>query len=86
MIIIERSFHRPDGKFVQEIGSLLREMNLDQLLGLTRVQEPDIRSPGIMEFTSGRANVTVPDAMWALDNEHGAVEATWQFGTEGNTT
>jgi hypothetical protein len=69
--------------FAQELGSLLREMHLDQLLGLCRIEGSSIQSPATIEFTSSHANVTVPDVMWVLDNEHAAVEASWQFGTQG---
>ncbi|KAI1635624.1 hypothetical protein F4809DRAFT_613377 [Biscogniauxia mediterranea] len=71
--------------FVQELGDLLKAMHLDQLLGLCQIPESSIRSPATMEFTSGRANVTVPDVMWVLDSESAAVEASWQFETQGTT-
>lgn len=66
--------------FSQELGIFLREKHLDQLLGLCHI---DIDSPTTMEFTSGRANVTVPEVMWGQDSESASVEASWQFGTEG---
>ncbi|KAI1132210.1 hypothetical protein F5Y10DRAFT_261456 [Nemania abortiva] len=70
-------------EFTLELGNLLRDMHLDQLLGFRQIGKSTIESPAIMEFTSGRANVTVPDALWAQNKDYAAVEAAWQFGKQG---
>lgn len=68
---------------MQELGNSLRDLQVDQLLGLCHVGNSNIQSPATMEFTSGRANVTVPNMMWNLQTDSAAVEAAWQFGKQG---
>ncbi|KAI0112048.1 hypothetical protein GGR51DRAFT_557229 [Nemania sp. FL0031] len=70
-------------EFAREFGDLVRDMHLDQLLGFCLIGRSTIENHAMMEFTSGRANVTVPDIMRALHNDCGAVEAAWQFGKQG---
>lgn len=69
--------------FVEELGNSLRDLQVDQLLGLCYVGNSNIQSAGTMEFSSGRANVTVPNMMWNLQTDSAAVEAAWQFGKQG---
>ncbi|KAJ8127960.1 hypothetical protein O1611_g5677 [Lasiodiplodia mahajangana] len=78
--------HGPDyDEFARELGEILRDMHLEHLLGFCRIGGSTIESPATMEFTSGRANITVPDIMWALDEGHAAVEAAWQFGKQSKS-
>lgn len=70
-------------RFVKDLGGSLQRLQLDQMLGLCRITTSSVDSPPTMEFTSGRANVTVPDVMWALGGDSAAVEASWQFGSQG---
>lgn len=69
--------------FAQKLGGVLREMHLEQLLGLFQLENSSVQSPAMMVFTSGRADLTVPDVMWGLDNASAAVEASWQLGPQG---
>lgn len=69
--------------FVNHLSNALQSMRLDHTFGLCRMTSSAIHGHPTMEFTSGRANVTVPDSMWALDCDSAAVEAAWQFGSQG---
>ncbi|MCJ1460775.1 hypothetical protein MMC28_011157 [Mycoblastus sanguinarius] len=69
--------------FVDEIGAILTRFNLTGLLGICSLTEGTINGGVKTEFTSGRANVTIPFDL--APNEGGSIDAMWEFGSSLST-
>ncbi|KAL3469849.1 hypothetical protein BJX99DRAFT_264771 [Aspergillus californicus] len=68
--------------FLDELRAALTKANLIDILGLCTLDEQDINAPPTIEFTSGRANITLDvDIDWDPSEEGGYIEAIWQFGS-----
>ena len=46
--------------FLLELGAILEKRNLANTLGICSLGEKSIDRPATIEFTSGRANITLP--------------------------
>ena len=63
--------------FLGELRSVLEKRKLENVVGISALDEEYWNKNGFMEFTSGRANVTLPFDL--LPNEGGAIDALWDF-------
>ncbi len=66
--------------FFVELGAILEKWNLANVLGICSLGETPIDRPATMEFTSGRANITLPFDM--APNDGNVVDAMWQFSSD----
>ena len=71
----------PMPSFLQELAVTFRKWNLTNILGICSLGETSIDSPVAMEFTEGRANITLPFDI--TPNDGSAVDAMWQFSSSG---
>lgn len=65
---------------LQELGAILKKWNLVDVLGICSLGGKSIDRPATMEFTSGRANITLPFDIAPQDGS--AIDAMWQFGSK----
>lgn len=71
---------QPMQSFFQELGAILAKWNLANILGICSLNEMLIDRPATMEFTSGRANITLPFDI--AENDGNNVDAMWQFSSD----
>lgn len=65
--------------FVLELGTILNKWNLTDVLGICSLGGKSIDRPATMEFTGGRANITLPFDIAPQDGN--AIDAMWQFSS-----
>ncbi|KAL9104773.1 MAG: hypothetical protein Q9163_000323 [Psora crenata] len=66
--------------FLLELGAILEKRNLANILGICSLGEKFIDSPATMEFTSGRANITLPFDIAPHDGT--VIDAMWRFSSD----
>ena len=66
--------------FFEELGNLLKNRNLDDVLGVCSLDGQPRHAPATMEFTSGRANITLPFDITPKDGS--TIDAIWQSSIE----
>lgn len=59
---------------------MLKKAGLQNILGICSLGGRSRDAPTTMEFTSGRANITLPFDI--TPNDGNTIDAMWQFGTE----
>jgi hypothetical protein len=75
--------------FLSELRALLDRLGLTEKLGICVFTGEDLDSATQVEFTQGRANITLPFDIAPEDGPSCSIEAVWQFdlspelGTEG---
>ena len=72
-------YHHPMQSFLLELGTILEKHNLSNILGICSLGEKSIDRPTTMEFTSGRANITLPFDIAPHDGN--VIDAMWQFSS-----
>ncbi len=78
---VEVSLYRhPMQSFLLELGAILEKRNLANILGICSLGEKSIERPTTMEFTSGRANITLPFDIAPHDGN--VIDAMWQFSSD----
>lgn len=65
--------------FFLDFGAILERWNLANILGICSLKEKPIDRPATMEFTSGRANITLP--LDIAPNNGNIIDAMWQFSS-----
>lgn len=70
---------QPMQSFLLELRAILMQWNLANILGICSLNEKPIDRPATMEFTSGRANITLPFDI--APNDGNNVDAMWQFSS-----
>lgn len=65
--------------FLEELGALLLSKNLTHILGVCSLGKNSFDKPSTMEFTSGRANITLPFDISSDDDN--VIDAMWQFSS-----
>ena len=71
--------HHTMQPFLLELGTLLKKHNLTNILGICSLGRKSIDKPTTMEFTSGRANITLPFDITPHDGN--VIDAIWQFSS-----
>ena len=69
----------PMPSFLLELAAIFEKWNLTDILGIYSVGEKSIDRPTTMEFTSGRANITLPFDI--APNDGNVIDAMWQFSS-----
>ena len=67
----------PMQSFLLELKVILEKWNLANIFGVCSLEEKPIDRPATMEFTSGRANITLPFDIAPRDGN--IIDAMWQF-------
>lgn len=67
-------------RFFLEFGAILARRNLANILGICALNEKPIDRPATIEFTSGRANITLPFDIAPTDGNN--IDAMWQFSSD----
>lgn len=70
----------PMQSFFVEFNAILAKWNLAHILGICSLKEKPIDRPATMEFTSGRANITLPFDIAPDDGN--IIDAMWQFSSD----
>jgi hypothetical protein len=65
--------------FLAEFRSIIDKWNLVDAFGICSLKEGSIDEPVAVEFTSGRANITLP--FDAVPDDGNVVDAMWQFSS-----
>jgi hypothetical protein len=67
------------GPFIVQLAGVLADCNLLDIFGLCILDDPDINAPGLVEITSGRANIMLDvDIDSPRDApDHGLIESVW---------
>ncbi|KAL8724399.1 MAG: hypothetical protein Q9166_007970, partial [cf. Caloplaca sp. 2 TL-2023] len=65
--------------FLLELAAILNKYNLTNILGICSLGETSVDGPATIEFTEGRANITLPFDI--APNDGGAIDAMWQFSS-----
>jgi len=65
--------------FLLELAAILEKGHLANILGICSLPEKSLDRPTTMEFTSGRANITLPFDIAPHDGN--VIDAVWQFST-----
>lgn len=77
---VEVSLYRHQMQFfLLELDTILEKHNLANILGICSLGKESIERPTTMEFTSGRANITLPFDIAPHDGD--AIDAMWQFSS-----
>ena len=66
--------------FLLELGAILEKWNLANIFGICALSEKNLDRPTTMEFTSGRANITLPFDIAPHDGN--VIDAMWQFSSD----
>lgn len=69
----------PIQSFLLELGTILEKHNLANILGICSLGNKSIDKPTTMEFTEGRANITLPFDIAPHDGN--IIDAMWQFSS-----
>lgn len=78
---VEVSLDRhPVPSFLLELAAILEKWNLTNIIGICSLRENSIDRPATMEFTSGRANITLPFDI--APNDGNIIDAMWQFSSD----
>lgn len=79
-VITQPSLER-HGAFLAELADILAQYNLLDVLGLSVVENSDGDNPATLEFTSGRANITIRGNIGLTSKVEPAasIEAGWKF-------
>lgn len=64
--------------FILELGSILEQRALSEILGICSLKENCTNRPATIDFTSGRANLTLPFDI--VPHDGNTIDAMWQFG------
>ena len=70
--------------FLLELNTVLAKRNVMDILGIYFLRNSPIDSPRTMEFTSGRANITLPFDIAPDDGN--VTDAMWQFRSKSEDT
>ena len=70
----------PIQSFLLELGAILEKRNLDNILGICLLSEKSAGIPPAIEFTSGRANITLPFDI--TPNDGNVIDAMWQLSSK----
>lgn len=65
--------------FLSELRVLLDRLGLTEKLGICAFRGQDLDSTTQVEFTQGRANITLPFDIAPEDGPNRSIEAVWQF-------
>lgn len=65
--------------FLSELRVLLKRLRLTDKLGICAFRSEDLYSTTQVEFTQGRANITLPFDIAPEDGPNRSIEAVWQF-------
>ena len=65
--------------FLSELRALLDRLGLTEKLGIYAFTRKDLDSTTQMEFTEGRANITLPFDISPEEGPSRLIEAVWQF-------
>jgi len=65
--------------FISELRALLDRLGLTEKLGICVFTSEDLDSTTRVEFTQGRANITLPFDIAPEDGPNRSIEAVWQF-------
>lgn len=65
--------------FLAEFRTIINKRSLDHVFGICSLKEESIDGPVTTEFTSGRANITLPFDI--TPNDGNLVDAMWQFSS-----
>ena len=65
--------------FLSELGALLDRLGLSDKLGVCAFTRDDLNATTQVEFTQGRANITLPFDVSPEDGTDRSIEAVWQF-------
>lgn len=77
---VEVSLYRhPMQSFLLELRTILEKHNLANILGICSLGKMSIDRPTTIEFTSGRANITLPFDIAPHDGN--VIDAIWQFSS-----
>lgn len=66
--------------FFLELSAILKKWDLPKILGICSLGEKHIDTPATMEFSSGRANITLPFDIAPHDGN--IIDAMWQFSPD----
>ena len=78
---VEESLSRhPIQSFLLELAAVLEKWHLTNILGICSLPENSLNKPPTMEFTSGRANITLPFDI--APNDGNVIDAMWQFSAD----
>ena len=66
--------------FLLELRAILEKWNLANILGICALSEMSLNRPTTIEFTSGRANITLPFDIAPHDGN--VIDAMWQFSSD----
>ncbi|KAL2043661.1 hypothetical protein N7G274_003968 [Stereocaulon virgatum] len=69
--------------FLQELAHMLEHLKLTGILGVFALEDKPANSAPKMEFTEGRANITLPFDISGPEKD--SIEAMWQFHTASNS-
>ena len=70
----------PIQSFLLELAAVLEKWHLTNILGICSLPENSLSKPPTMEFTSGRANITLPFDIAPHDGN--VIDAMWQFSAD----
>lgn len=70
---------QPVQSFSAEFGAILAKWNLANVFGICSLSDKPIDRPTTMEFTSGRANITLPFDITPDDGN--TIDAMWRFSS-----
>lgn len=65
--------------FIHELRAFLEQLGLSNKLGICVLTSEDLDSTTRVEFTQGRANITLPFDIDPKDGADRSIEAVWQF-------
>ncbi len=65
--------------FISKLRALLDRLGLTEKLGICVFTSKDLNSTTRVEFTQGRANITLPFDIAPKDGPNRSIEAVWQF-------
>jgi hypothetical protein len=65
--------------FISELRALLNRLGLTEKLGICVFTGKDLDSTTQVEFTQGRANITLPFDIAPEDGPNRSIKAVWQF-------
>lgn len=65
--------------FLSELRALLDRLGMIEKLGICALDSEDVDSDTPVEFTQGRANITLPFDIAPKDGPNRSIEAAWQF-------
>lgn len=71
--------------FLSELSALLDRLGLTGKLGICCFSREDLDSTTQVEFTQGRANITLPFDISPGDGPDRSIEAVWQFDSSSGT-